>query len=295
MKKLGILKVEEKLKILEKIRKLRDKGFSYTQIREELLKEGIVISKSTIRRWDKEITRPAGSSDINISPSPHLSYFLGALLGDGNIRRKKNYKYEIRLRVKDKDFAEYFAYSLSKILNKSVKVGKERDLTRSGERFSVVVSNKRLWEFLYYNSLSNLIKIAEKFPQDFLRGLFDAEGSASRSSVGFYNTNKEIINSVVRLLKRLGIKTKVKVWIHKGEKVRIRNKIYKSNHDILCVLITKKNDIIKFSRLVGFNISRKRKKLPGGRSVKFFIDSGGSPEASISSASCGFEPPTSGL
>jgi len=61
-------------------------------------------------RWIKGITKPAGVSQVNIEPSPHFSYFLGALLGDGNIRKvEKSYKYEIRLRVKDREFAEKFA------------------------------------------------------------------------------------------------------------------------------------------------------------------------------------------
>ena len=83
--------------------------------------------------------------------------------------------------------------------------------------------------------------------------------------MGFSNTNREIIRSVVRLLRRMRINPRVRVIIRKGERVKIRGKTYKANHDVLCVLISRKEDIERFSRLVGFTISRKREKLPGGR------------------------------
>jgi len=97
--------------------------------------------------WCKGLHKPAGSSQINLSPSPHLSYFLGALFGDGNVRKKvHNYKYQIRLRVQDKDFALLFANSASNILQKEIKLV---------ERTILLVVGKGLWQVYVIEGCGN--------------------------------------------------------------------------------------------------------------------------------------------
>ena len=258
MKGLKDLKIEEKLELYEKVKKLRKKGLSYEEIVKSLK---VKVDPTTLSRWCRGLGKPTGSSLINVKPSPEFSYFLGALMGDGNIRKRiHNYQYEIRLRVQDKDFAILFAKAISKIVNKKIKLRKEKDFTRCGERFLVSLSNKRLWEFLVSRSTTQLIRIAEKFPRWFLRGLFDAEGSSS-SGVEFSNTNLVLIKEVSRLLRSLGINHKIKLKIKKGQKVKIRNKLYIARKNLYTIRISRKEDIRKFATLVGFGIKRKQKKI----------------------------------
>ncbi len=261
MKKLRSLKVEEKLKLYEKVKNLREKGLSYKKIAEKIAKDlKIKIDPTTISAWYRNLCKPAGASSINLQPSPEFSYFLGALIGDGNIRRKiHNYHYTVRLRVQDKDFAILFAKAASKIVNKKIKIRKEKDFTRCGERFLVAINNKRLWEFLRWKSLTQLIEIGKKFPAQFLKGLFDAEGSSS-SKIQFSNTSLLLVREVSRLLKNLQINCRVRLAIRKGEKVRIRDKIYTARKNIYVLTVSKKADIQKFVRLIGFGIKRKQRK-----------------------------------
>ena len=272
MKKLRELKVREKKRIFEIVKKLREKQLTYNEILKRIRKKfNVNISKSTLIRWCKNLNKPAGWSEINLIPSPQLSYFLGALIGDGNVRRIiHDYKYEIRLKVQNYSFAKNFAKATSHILNKKVKIKKERDFTRSGERYVVSVCNKRLWEFLTDQPLKNLIKIAEKFPKEFLQGLFDAEGFVCNSYIGLANTNTFLLNEVKKLLSIWGIKYKLKLVIKKGQKVKIRGKFYKANKNVYSLLITRKEDVEKFAKFVGFCMKRKKIKLKNltRRSVK---------------------------
>jgi len=256
--------IEKKLELFEKAKKLHQNGLSFRKIAKIL-----GINRITVMRWIKGINKPSGNWDIDLSPSPHLSYFLGALLGDGSIRRKvHNYKYEIRLRVKDKDFAEEFAKCSSKILRKKVKIGKDIDKTRCGERYSISICNKRLWEFLTMHSMEEIIEIAKAYPKEFLRGLFDAEGSSSKTSISFSNTNQLLIKTVKNLLKFFGMKAKIRISIKKGQKVKIRESFYVAKKDVYVVYIYGKDNIEKFSKEIGFSIKRKLKRIkPGGHQV----------------------------
>jgi len=263
LKNLKLLSVKEKMKIFKRIKMLRKSGLSYTKIVEKIKTEfDVKISKTTIIRWCKGQHKPAGYSQINLHPSPEFSYFLGALIGDGNVRRIiHNYKYETRLRVQDYDFAKTFAICVSKFLNKKIRIGKERDLTRCGERHLVAIYNKQLWEFLTSKSIKELIKIGKKFPTEFLRGIFDAEGFVSHKQVGLANTNLKLLKEVQYLLLEIfRIRSKIRLQIKKGKKVRIRGKLYSANKNVYILLLNRK-DSKKFAKNIGFSIKRKQSKL----------------------------------
>jgi len=209
---------------------------------------------------------------FHFAESRELSYVIGVILGDGQIKIElKNYAYRVRLRVKDKEFAEKFAECMQKILKtkKANKIFTELDRTRGyRRRFVASVGSKEFVEFLKSNK-EDLSNLAEKYPADFLRGLFDSEGFTSISpnmqfqiGIGMANTNLILLRKVKNILqKEFGIKSHITVSMKKNEEVKIWNKIYHANKNVYCLAIHKYEHIKKFSQLIRFTIYRKQEKL----------------------------------
>ncbi len=164
------------------------------------------LPPSTVYNWITGRHSPFGSCNApKLTSSQSLSYLAGAFLGDGSLTRSLSYHYELRLRVKDLDFAEQTSACLGLVLGKPKKV-------RLDARGFYVV---RAWSRLLYEYLSDLSLIretADRFPAEFIRGFADAEGSAAVSVAGsrtlslwFYlvlvNTNLELLNYIKYLLR----------------------------------------------------------------------------------------------
>ncbi len=225
----------------------------------ERISKYVGLPPSTVYNWIVRKHSPFGSfSAPNLSSSPPLSYVAGSLLGDGALIRSAGYHYELRLRVKDSEFAERVCACLSSVLGKPKKVKVDRT------KFYVV----RAWSRLLYEYLSSpdsFRQTAGQFPVEFVRGFADAEGSADISvggtrvpTLGFYivlvNTNLELL----RYLKHL-------LW----EKLRIRSCILlgkKREHmwsKVVCyyLKIGRREDQLRFARDIGFSIGRKQLKM----------------------------------
>jgi intein/homing endonuclease len=100
-------------------------------------------------------------------------------------------------------------------------------------------------------------KIISEAPKDircaFLKGLFDSEGSVSKDSVIFYNSNKYLIELVYTLLIELGIEPRINDY--KAKSLSGKEISYSR------VCIYKKDSLKKFANLIGFSIRRKSDKL----------------------------------
>ncbi|AGT34263.1 hypothetical protein OCC_13900 [Thermococcus litoralis DSM 5473] len=130
------------------VRGLRNYGLSYSEIVERVyMEKGVKISKATVLRWCKEKHEPFNKIKLlDLSPSPALSYILGAYFGDVTIGIGQKYKYRIRLKVVDREFTEAFAKALKEI-GANPRVGYENDSTRVG-RWYVESTTKSLYMFL---------------------------------------------------------------------------------------------------------------------------------------------------
>lgn len=169
------LSQNEVLELINYVKSLRKQNFSYSQISKKIeIERNIKISKSTIIRWCKNSNNPFNKTKfIDLSPSPELSYIIGVYFGDANIYyRKKTGSYYFRIKVVDKDFVDVVKNSLIKIgLNPTISYVEEK--TRSN-RWHVEASSKSLYKFLSQNK-EELFKVAEKYPEDFLRGFLIAK------------------------------------------------------------------------------------------------------------------------
>ena len=255
---------DEMLKVIEFVKELRNRGLSYYKIVEELESKGIKVSRATVMRWCNGSHNPFNRMNlVKLSPSPELSYIVGVFFGDGSVYLDNaggGYKYKVRLKVVDREFAEEFKRSLESIgLKPSLRF--ERNKTRT-DRWCVEAYSKSLYTFLKQPK-EKLFEIAREYPKEFLRGFFDSEGSVGwceRHRVLFIdasNYDKDVLNFSRDMLESLGIHSKIYKTKRKGSIVQIRGQKFQYNSDLYSLRISRRADVAKFAKIVGFTIKRK--------------------------------------
>ncbi|NJF25928.1 LAGLIDADG family homing endonuclease [Thermococcus sp. Bubb.Bath] len=255
-------------KELEEVQKLtlelREKGLSYSQIVRKISEElDVKVSKATVLRWCKGTHNTFNKMKrVNLDSSPALAYIIGVYFGDATATKGAEYKYNVKLKVVDKEFADAFAEALKDIGLKP-RSGFENDRTRSG-RWYVETSSKSLYLYLK-GSKERLFEVATKYPREFLRGFFDSEGSAiitrNRIRVEACNYNKEVLEFCQELLNGLDIYSKIYRTKRKGQPVVIRGEQYHYTSDLFTLKIYRLESVYRYMREVGFTISRKQNKL----------------------------------
>ena len=194
-----------------------------------------------------------------LGPSEELAYVIGVRLGDGYTSANR-----IRLKVKDLEFATEFGRCLSKVLEK--RPVKPKYLNSMG-RYDVTVDSKTLYELLKkpvdLDRLKKYIEHCERCTAAFLRGFADSEGSVSKEGyISVSNTDRELLEYVKDLLKRLGIESTgpKPTKSRQGTVARFRNGSYRRRKDSYYIYI-KANGNINFYKNMGFTIKRKQKRL----------------------------------
>lgn len=247
------------------VRGLRNYGLSYSEIVERVyMEKGVKISKATVLRWCKEKHEPFNKIKLlDLSPSPALSYILGAYFGDVTIGIGQKYKYRIRLKVVDREFTEAFAKALKEI-GANPRIYEESDGRRN--RFVTEATSKGLYQFLNKPD-EELFEVAKEYPIEFLRGFFDSEGSFNFSTTqgrGFLsasNYNKKVLEFSQKSLENLGISSKIVLTKRKGTKVKIWGKEYQYSSDLYEIRIYRKDSLSRFYKMIGFTIRRKQQLL----------------------------------
>jgi hypothetical protein len=194
-----------------------------------------------------------------IVPSPELSYLIGAFKGDGSIYRYASI-YGLSFGVKDLEFIQAVQNTIRKVVSKVPKIYKVRN--HESMLYKFLMSNKDLFTVLS-QPLIDLKRIIDIYPIDFLRGFFDAEGTAvatighkkswswTQYRVSFYNTKKELLDIVRELLIRLGITPSPNYYVTIGNMGKTQQPCY-------VLSICKKKAIARFMQLIVSSIPRKR-------------------------------------
>jgi intein-encoded DNA endonuclease-like protein len=258
---------ELRIKIYNDVHKLRKRGLSCSEIREEIYRKyGVWIETSTISRWLRGVCTPYNGRRIPslelLKPSEDLAYIIGARLGDGYTYEDGDY-YVIRLRAKDKEFVEDFGRRLANVLRRE-PIRPRKD----AGKYIAEAKSKTLYKLLRKPvDLKRIKKYVEHCPKctaAFLRGLFDSEGYVSKNGyIYFYNTNYEVFVYAQRLLRRSGIES-TGPWpaVQKGTTMHDprTGKQYKTKKDCYYIYI-RAESLPKFYRHIGFTIPRKQKRL----------------------------------
>ena len=210
----------------------------------------------------KEINIPVNSAE--------LAEFYGIMLGDGNSHRTKSYKkgtYMIRIvgdSRHDKSYLEnYVKLLIERLFDVKVRVGKfkpKNDFANSQNGMFIEAHSVKLVNFLEErgfppgNKIKNKLRIPlwikrnPKFLSVCLRGLYDTDGSVYKITnqnshqFCFTNYNQGLLGDVKNGLLPLGINC---------SKISKRKDIY----------ITKKLELRKFLKEVGFSNDRHLKKV----------------------------------
>jgi intein-encoded DNA endonuclease-like protein len=143
----------------------------------------------------------------------NLSYVIGAILSDGCIYKSKiNNPYSkttkiettwtIELSVRDKEFAEEFLQRLLKVIKRPEKRTNKLNIhINEGVKFyRVCIRNKGFGDWFSNLTHKEISKIALKYPIEFLRAFYNAEGNLSQMGIRIFNTNKNLINLIGKLL-----------------------------------------------------------------------------------------------
>ncbi len=266
------LPINERIRYYNEAMNLRKKyGWGFIRIARNLS-----LPNDLVRHWLYHERNPIHSGNPNFfipTASSELAYVIGVRFGDADLQLKRKHSERggrtIRLRARDKDFVSKFALFTAKLLKKDIPY----KISLEDGQYKACSYSCQLYDFLN-KQLKDLENFIEAFPSEFLKGLFDSEGSPKVSvvnwkkwkwlslNVSITNTNLELLIYTQKLLKEyFGIKSNVKsshkagTFFIKDGKKNFRTK------DAYELVIYKLKSIKLFSSNIGFSINRKQQKL----------------------------------
>lgn len=205
--------------------------------------------------------RVKGEINTELGPKEFFrlkSRICGYLAGDGGvyIRRQKNTSivhYEIKFYPSDEKVAEIFQKTFYKLYKISMPIKKLGNYYVLRVKSKVAVFDllktsefgTKKWEVPFKILTSRINKI------EWIRAFFDSEGSVGKKSIQIQSVNERGIKQIQKLLKILGIDSKVYSYKRK-------QKNWSVNY-ILC--INRKKDRFKFIKLINSNDPIKKEKM----------------------------------
>lgn len=188
-------------------------------------------------------------------------YILGVLYGDGSISNNT-----IELSVTDKDFVKAFKRAIEKWTDFKIKIHlydkeQRKKWTQSDGKdiYDICLTSLIVVGFLKKYNISKIEKTNKKIKIAFLKGMYDSDGCADKYQIDLYNLNKKLLLFCEKLLLEFNIKSSMSICIKKGSQNSYG--LYKKN--LYSLSIYRRENILKFRDIIGFNIKRKQTKLMG--------------------------------
>ena len=181
---------------------------------------------------------------------------LGFIMGDGSISKlgkpASTQNHDICFYPDDNQMLSIFLSDFEKLYLKKPKV------KNLGKYFSVRVSSKPacddLRSFGEFTSLKwELPKKLKSLPekQEWLRAIFDCEACIGKRQIQFQSVSQKGVESIKQVLQEFGIDTKIYIYDRKHINWNLN----------YILVISKKENIVKYKDLIGFNHSKKQEKL----------------------------------
>lgn len=197
--------------------------------------------------------------------SKELAYIAGIILGDGTLSgetKKKKRAWNVGAIFDNKEHAIYYNSTVFRIFKIEGHTRKNKDKNCVSDGFGSIVVH---WFFRSYFDFhtgykAHKIEIPNRVLQtknpelinSCLRGLFDSDGTIipSKKEVKYASVSKTIVDQVSKILQENGMKVTRCQWL--------KNPKYRMLYD---VRISGIQNLLQYSRLIGFNHPEKQKKL----------------------------------
>ena len=262
--------IVDRLKAYNKAMEFKRQGLEIKEIFKKLQAENLEVNLSTLYDWLKFGRHPKNRLNIIMNFDGNFSYLVGLIIGDGcfyKVMEKGSYnRGRICFGSKDKELAEKFSIIASIVLDKK-KPYHYRWAETSKVYFSEFCS-KQFVEFLL-QPFEKVEKVIEPYISDFLKGIFDAEGSISiryqnnrvYPRIFLTNANIKLINYIKTKLKEMDINSTIQLNTPEGKEKKIFNKKTKTNKDVYNLCIENIEGVRKFAEIINFSIEHKKRKL----------------------------------
>jgi helicase len=225
--------------------------------------------KKTSKPKIKDFIKDNKIDVINYKFDENLSYFIGAMLGDGHsgaeiTQNKIKYTASASIVGVDKEIFEIIEQVCKKLNNTNCRSAKNSHGTPQ------LILSKSKWfrEFLIRCGIEKredkhiserLMKMSLENAASLLRGLFDTDGCVEkRIGPSFSNISEKLVKQIQKLLLRFGIVSSIRKRI-KGP-MQIHGKKYDTK-PIFELGIYHKRSVLDFYRYIGFKINRKQEAL----------------------------------
>jgi intein-encoded DNA endonuclease-like protein len=219
------------------------------------------VKRRTVESWIYEGKKPPAAR-WHPEPNKELTYTIGVLNGDGSIVKDHKYHYDIVLSAKDIEFAEEFSSILARLLNKKYTSPYWSNLDN---QWRITYKSMAFWTWYKGQTLDTLkhyIEHDEKTVAYFLRGLYDSEGYNYRCrQISLSNNSEKLLCYVQYLLMRYFDIIATGPYLCKkagSVSVKKNGEEIKSNHDIYCIAINRRQHIQRFLSEIGFSIREKQ-------------------------------------
>jgi len=218
------------------------------------------INKNTIASWIYHGKKPNRglSGEASLNPSPELSYIIGVYKGDGSAHKVSHRNCRnLTLSTTDLEFIEEFNRCLTAVMSK-----------RGGYSITHIPQEREGWKDKYIilggsNDLINFLenpdehkKTIERYPRDFLRGIYDSEGwKDDRSRMAIGSTDRDLLVQVRSMVKN---KFDLNPSLYKAYDGDKRERAEKNNYRLLF----SKGESLRLSLEISPTIPRRRIERP---------------------------------
>ncbi len=208
-----------------------------------------------ISRWKK--IHELEKSKIN-ADDIKLARLCGFLAGDGSLivgkeKSRNAMRYIISFYPDVLELAQLYVDTFSQIYSKVPTIREEINHFSVNINSKVVASHlKELSTFGTLNwEIPKFIFESRECKIEFIRAFYDCEGYVGKNRIDVQSVNKSGIEEIKFLLASLGVSSNLYMYVRKNEN-------WNTNY---ILVISEKENIIKFARLIGFNHPVKRMKI----------------------------------
>lgn len=263
--------LDHKVQVLNK-----DLELDYKEL-QDLIKDDYLVIKKGFNLFGNNTTLPAFESDLHWAANDckipkhltlELSYFLGLLIGDGNISMK-NGSYRVSLTSNDIELLDIFKSTVEKYFGLT-----HYNTKKVNNTLTITYNNKKMCDFLLLCGCTNTNALDKKFPSiistasktcvsAFLSGLYDTDGDCYiqrnvSGIVGFSTSSLRLAREVQAQLLNLGVMSTFGISNKACKKKLLGRDKYSICSDGYKIRITNIVDLTKFNDIIGFGLIRKR-------------------------------------